>query len=72
MKSNNLNQVAPNILDYYKNILKRSDFPAVPLLPKQVKISFGDKNRDNFFNLGLEALKRKQWEVAIKTESQKV
>jgi hypothetical protein len=49
-------------VDYYKNILKRTDLPPVLNLPESISLRFHDKTRDNFFDLTQEALKRKVWE----------
>ncbi len=51
-------QLPPYIVDYFTNVLKK-DLPAMPILPKEIKVSFSDKNRDNFANLLNESLKRK-------------
>lgn len=48
-------------------MLKKNDLPKAPEVPPKVKISFLDKNRDNFLNLLEEALKRKGWTVALRT-----
>jgi hypothetical protein len=48
-------------------VLKKNDLPKAPEVPPKVKISFLDKNRDNFLNLLEEALKRKGWTVALRT-----
>jgi hypothetical protein len=61
------NDHPPYIVDLYKNVLKRPDLPRCPVLPKSVKLTFYDKNRDNFLNLLLESLKRKGWLVPMKT-----
>lgn len=41
--------------------------PEPPQLPQKIKIQFGDKNRDNFLNLAEEAMKRRLWEVPLKS-----
>lgn len=67
MAANSSKQQPPYIIDLYKNVLKKNDLPKAPEVPPKVKISFLDKNRDNFLNLLEEALKRKGWTVALRT-----
>jgi methionine-rich copper-binding protein CopC len=46
-------------------VLKSKDLPPAPVLPAKIKISFSEKIRDQFFELALEAQKRKLWTVPI-------
>ena len=38
-------------VDYYQNVLKKSELPAILQLPDQLALRFHDKTRDNFFDI---------------------
>lgn len=51
----NQGNLAPNVVDYYQNILRRSELPPAPRLGNSVSLRFHDKTRDRFLEMVQEA-----------------